>query len=204
MNKCSNTRWWCIRLEPGIIHASLWRHNGSVGVTDHQPHDCLLNRSFWCRSKKTSKLRVTGLYAGNAAMTGEFPAQMASNAENVSIWWRHHVKVALRPAFPFSVCFWSNLPIWVISQNSHSCHVNVVHLSEYRLAFGSPSMTDRSKLTQWRTACGHWNRRSPITITQPLTTSSIKSLKPIRLLYSLKSLSSMILYISSVLECVSV
>ena len=23
-------------------------------------------------------------------VTGEFPAQMASNAENVSIWWRHH------------------------------------------------------------------------------------------------------------------
>ena len=23
-------------------------------------------------------------------MTGEFPAQKASNAENVSIWWRHH------------------------------------------------------------------------------------------------------------------
>ena len=22
---------------------------------------------------------------------GEFPAQMVSNAENVSIWWRHHV-----------------------------------------------------------------------------------------------------------------
>ena len=22
--------------------------------------------------------------------TGEFPAQMASNAENASIWWRHH------------------------------------------------------------------------------------------------------------------
>ena len=22
--------------------------------------------------------------------TGEFPAQMTSNAENVSIWWRHH------------------------------------------------------------------------------------------------------------------
>ena len=24
------------------------------------------------------------------ARTGEFPAQMASNAENASIWWRHH------------------------------------------------------------------------------------------------------------------
>ena len=22
--------------------------------------------------------------------TGEFPAQMASNAENIPIWWRHH------------------------------------------------------------------------------------------------------------------
>ena len=41
--------------------------------------------------KKTSKLRVTGLCVGNSPETGEFPAQMASNAENVSIWWRHHV-----------------------------------------------------------------------------------------------------------------
>ena len=40
--------------------------------------------------QKTSKLRVTGLCAGNSPATGEFPAQMASNAENVSIWWRHH------------------------------------------------------------------------------------------------------------------
>ena len=33
---------------------------------------------------------VTGLCVGNSPGTGEFPAQMASNAENVSIWWRHH------------------------------------------------------------------------------------------------------------------
>ena len=25
-----------------------------------------------------------------ASLAGELPAQMASNAENVSIWWRHH------------------------------------------------------------------------------------------------------------------
>ena len=43
------------------------------------------------RSKKTSKLRVTGLCVGNSPGTGEFPAQRASNAENVSIWWRHHL-----------------------------------------------------------------------------------------------------------------
>ena len=49
-----------------------------------------LNRLFRRISKKTSKLRVTGLCAGKSPVTGEFPAQMANNAENVSIWWRHY------------------------------------------------------------------------------------------------------------------
>ena len=39
---------------------------------------------------RVTKLRVTGLCAGNSPVTGEFPAQMASNAGNVSIWWSHH------------------------------------------------------------------------------------------------------------------
>ena len=68
-----------------------WRHSGHNSVSNHQPHDCLLNRLFRRRSKKTSKLRVTGLCVGNSPGTGEFAAQMASNSENVSIWWRHHV-----------------------------------------------------------------------------------------------------------------
>ena len=67
-----------------------WRHNGRDGVSNHQPHDCLLHRLFKRWSKKTSKLRVTGLCVGNSPGTGEFPAKMASNAENVSMWWRHH------------------------------------------------------------------------------------------------------------------
>ena len=29
-------------------------------------------------------------FVGNSPGTGEFPAQIASNAANVSIWWRHH------------------------------------------------------------------------------------------------------------------
>ena len=58
-------------------------------ASHHQPHDCLLNHLLRLRSKKTSKLHVTGLYAGNSPVTGEFPAQMASNAEKVSIWWCH-------------------------------------------------------------------------------------------------------------------
>ena len=74
-----------------VMQSLRWRHNGRDSVSNHQPHDCLLNGLFRRRSKKTSKLYVTGLCAGNSPGTGEFPAQMASNAENVSIWWRHHV-----------------------------------------------------------------------------------------------------------------
>ena len=69
-----------------------WRHNERDGVPNHQPQDCLLKRLFRRRSKKTSKLRVTGLCEGNSPVTGEFPAQRASYAENVSIWWRHHIR----------------------------------------------------------------------------------------------------------------
>ena len=65
----------------------LWRRNRRGSVSNQQPHDCLLNRLFRRRSKKTSKLRVTGLCAGNSPGT-----QMISNAENVSIWCRHHEK----------------------------------------------------------------------------------------------------------------
>ena len=92
--------WWCYN----ILHNALcdltnvmhtheeWypthlislrcRHNGCDSVSNHQPHDCLLNRLFRRRSKKTSKLSVTGLCVGNSLGTGEFSTQMASNAEN--------------------------------------------------------------------------------------------------------------------------
>ena len=60
-----------------------WRHNGLDDVSNHQPQHCLLNRLFRCRSKKTSKLPVTGICAENSPGTGEFPAQMASNAEKM-------------------------------------------------------------------------------------------------------------------------
>ena len=75
--------WHCISLQ--------WRHNEPDGISNHQPHDCLLNRLFRRRPKKTSKLRVTGLCVRNSPLTGEFPAQRASYAEFFSIWWRHHI-----------------------------------------------------------------------------------------------------------------
>ena len=66
------------------------RHNERDDVSNHRRLDCLHNLLFRRGPKKTSKLRVTGLCEGKSPVTGEFPAQRASNAENVSIWWRHH------------------------------------------------------------------------------------------------------------------
>ena len=42
--------------------------------------------------RQHQSFRVTGLCEGNSPVTGEFPAQSASNAENISMWWRHHDK----------------------------------------------------------------------------------------------------------------
>ena len=85
---------------PHYCHGSFvkslqWHHNERDGVSNHQRLDCLFNRVFRRKSKKTSKLHVTGLCEGNSPVTGEFPAQRASNAENVSTWWRHRVLMQL-------------------------------------------------------------------------------------------------------------
>ena len=82
------------------LHTLQWRHNGRDGVSNHQPHDCLFNRSFRRRSKKISNLCVTGLCEGNSSVTGEFPAQRANNAENVSISWRLHEPPYQSPGEP--------------------------------------------------------------------------------------------------------
>ena len=57
---------WPGTLSPYRFTTLRWRHNDHAGVSNHQPHGCLLNRLFRRKSKKTSKLRVTGLCAGNS------------------------------------------------------------------------------------------------------------------------------------------
>ena len=55
-----------------LVRPLQWRHNGRDGVLNHQPHDCLLNRLFRHRPKKTPKLHATCLLC--VEFTGEFPA----------------------------------------------------------------------------------------------------------------------------------
>ena len=74
------TRWTpkdptAVRIIGSLFGTALqWRHNERDGVPNHRRLDSLLNRLFRRRSKKTSKLRVTGLGEGNSPVTNEFPA----------------------------------------------------------------------------------------------------------------------------------
>ena len=100
------------------------------GVSNHQPHDCLLNCLFGRRSKESSKLCVTGLCAGNSSVTGEFPTQRVSNAEDASIWWHHHETTAVgvlvtlggrAPAAIALALFFLNKSVSSLGGLNHSC-----------------------------------------------------------------------------------
>ena len=74
--------------------------------------------------KKISKLRVTGLCVGNSSVTGEFPAQKASNAENVSIWWRHHVNVTRLTndkTMKLIICMVFQVPLMLLATRCGMC-----------------------------------------------------------------------------------
>ena len=59
----------CVLVATRLYYKALtlrWHQNGRDSVSNHQLHGCLFNRLFRRRSKKTSKLRVTGLCLGNS------------------------------------------------------------------------------------------------------------------------------------------
>ena len=73
-----------------------WRHNDHDGVSNHQPHGCLLNRLFRRRSKETSKLHVTGLCVGNSPESVNSP----------------HKGPVTRKMFPFDDVIMQRFFIW--------------------------------------------------------------------------------------------
>ena len=91
LNQWPSSVWHYKRLRALALR---WRHNDYDGVSNHQPHGCLLNRLFRRRSKKTSKLRVTGLCVGNSPGPVNSP----------------HKEPVTRKMFPFDdvimVCLW--------------------------------------------------------------------------------------------------
>ena len=67
-----------------------WRHNEHDGVSNHQPHDCLLNRLFKAQIKENIKAsRHWPLYG---EFTGDrwIPRTNGQLRGNISFWLRHN------------------------------------------------------------------------------------------------------------------
>ena len=110
--------------------------------------------------RKTSKLCGTGLFEGNSPVTGEFPAQRASDAENVSIWWRHHVFTKLyitdKLCF-FSDGFWSGF----ICYQSHSTRIIIksVHASIASSKLNDAGWLREGSIRKMQTAWCHFSMK---------------------------------------------
>ena len=93
LDTSSARRWYGVSLVRSLydlcstIAILQWRHDGHDGFSNHQPHDCLLNLLSRRKSKKTSKLRVTGIYAGNSPWIPRTKCQWRGKC---SIGWRQH------------------------------------------------------------------------------------------------------------------
>ena len=110
-----------------------WRHNGNDGVSNHQPCDCLLNRLFRRRSKKTSKLRVTGLCGGDFTGDRWIPCTKGPVTrkifpfDDVIIWWQE-----IKTFFSDSVWMHINgnlVYIRCCKSNDNLNHIKKRHLS---------------------------------------------------------------------------
>ena len=97
-----------LKIQEILLPPLQWCHNGGNSISNHQPHDCLLNGLFRRRSKKTWKLRVTGLCAGNSP----------------------HKWPVTRKMFPFDVVIMISYPFWFLhcfeilhrAWQYHCCH----------------------------------------------------------------------------------
>ena len=67
-----------------------WRHNERDGVSITGISTVYSTVCSEADQPKTPKPRGIRLCEGNLPVTGGFPAQRASNVENVSMWLRHH------------------------------------------------------------------------------------------------------------------
>ena len=80
-----------------------WRHNEQDGVSNHQPYHLFTQPFGKTQIKENTKAPRCWPLCEKFTGTGEFPAQMASNAENISIWWRHHVWIIVDNSWAINI-----------------------------------------------------------------------------------------------------
>ena len=169
---------WCCTEGQVKTYPLQWRHNGCDGVSYHQSHGCLLNRLFRHKSTKTSKLRVTGF------------VRDSPHAENVSIWWRHHV-IFVSIAFVYGLApsdarsstnkLLSNFEWGLklhISLQWHQNHMNNVHI--FISAYVYDIFTDKILLDMTVSCWYLSNEQSPFIGNTPIKAAwNIKLLHPL-------------------------
>ena len=99
---------------------------------------------------------------GNSPVTGEFSSQRASNAENVSIWWRHHVMTVtsltpercdsgFKSGIP-NTCY--GLGSWAILVKALSGECHGIHVTRWSINNGSDSALCRQATSHYLRQCG--------------------------------------------------
>ena len=100
--QCNYPEEWVNKPRQSSANSLQWRHNERDGVSGHRRHNCLLNRLFRRRSKKTSKLRVTSLWGGihrwlvSSSHKGPVTRKMFS-FDDVIMSWYTHIKQTTKP-----------------------------------------------------------------------------------------------------------
>ena len=100
------------------------------------------------RSKKSPKLRVTGLCEGNSPVTGEFPAQRVSNAEmfpfdDVIMWYAYSILTSNQFVNPRRLCWvWEETVIKCTSsiQDGHLSRVTPENNNYLRYCITLPNI----------------------------------------------------------------
>ena len=122
-----------------------WRHNecNCNSVSNHRRLECVLNRLFRHRSKKTSKLRGTGLCEGNS------PAQVNSP----------HKGPVTQKMFPFDdvimICFGTHCAVLIREEHTSKtiCLTTIYHrfdlLGSIKNIWGIHVFRTASNVTQW-------------------------------------------------------
>ena len=111
-NKWNSWSFYSVLVLRGLNMSLQWCHNEPDGISYHWLLSCFLSHLFQRRSKRTSKLCVTGLCEGNPPVTSGFPLTKDQWCENcfhlmTSSWCRLSWACWYLPCLPsnFSLTF---------------------------------------------------------------------------------------------------
>ena len=112
-------KWKCVAMQRSHRNGELGHYNDFImgTITSQITSLTIVYSTVYSgtdqRKHESSALLVicaeNSLGSGESPGTGEFPAQMASNVENASIWWRHHDPKFSHQQSCLCGRFWNNL-----------------------------------------------------------------------------------------------